>query len=171
MRGRKPLPSKIIDIRGGSKLTHRPSRTGEPEPPAVIPKCPSFLDKEAKKEWRRMAKELYDLGMITRIDRAVLAKYCESYSQWAQASRKIQAMGMIYKTPGKISTVTLKNGTVKQTQTGGFPMINPYFSIANRAKEQMEKSAIEMGCTPSSRSRVRVSEPPKEENKKERFFR
>ena len=38
MRGRKPLPSNIIDIRGGSKFTHRPPRSGEPKPPALIPK-------------------------------------------------------------------------------------------------------------------------------------
>ena len=153
MRGRKPIPSKVIDIRGGSKLTHRPPRSGEPKPPAGIPKYPPHLDKAAKQEWRRMAKDLEPLGILTNLDKAVFALYCEAFSTWAMATEKIQKEGMLYKAPS------------------GFPMINPYFYIANKSKEQMLKALIELGMTPSSRSRVRVSEPPKEENKKERFFR
>ena len=153
MRGRKPLPSKIIDIRGGSKLTHRPPRYGEPNPPSNIPKCPVHLDKEARQEWRRMVKDLKPLGVLTNLDKAVFAIYCETFSTWAKATQKIQELGMIRIT---------KNGFAEQ---------NPYFPIANKAKEQMMKALIELGMTPSSRSRVKVSEQPKEENKKERFFR
>jgi P27 family predicted phage terminase small subunit len=166
MRGRKPHPTKLKLLKGNPG--HRPMPPDEPRPPANIPKCPSFLDKGAKKEWKRMATQLDDLGMITDLDLAVLAKYCESYSQWAQASKKIQEMGMIFKTPG---TRTIKpDGTVKETGAG-LPIINPFFKIANKAKEQMEKSATEMGCTPSSRARVKVGEQkPKEQSRKERFF-
>jgi phage terminase small subunit len=35
----------------------------------------------------------------------------------------------------------------------------------------MLKALIELGMTPSSRSRVKVSEPQREKNKKERFFK
>ena len=173
MKGRKPRPSKIIDILGGSRHTHRPPRTDEPNPPAEIPKCPSFLDKFAKKEWKRMAALLADLGIIAQVDMATLAKYCESYSIWAQASKKIQEQGMIFMTPRRKSTKTTKDGTILEKETGGgLPIINPYFSIANKAKEQMEKSATEMGCTPSSRTRVKATgTPAKEEKPRERFFK
>lgn len=153
MRGRKPLPTNIIDMRGGTKHTHRPPRDGEPKPPSTIPKCPRHLDREARAEWRRMAKELEPLGILATIDKAVFAVYCEAFSTWAQASRKIQEMGMVRIT---------KNGFAEQ---------NPYFPIANKAKEQMMKALVELGMTPSSRSRVKTTEAPKAENKKERFFR
>ncbi len=113
MQGRKPLPSKVVDIMGGSKHSHRPPRSGEPNPLANIPKCPSFLDKGAKKEWKRISRILNPLGMITDLDLGSLAKYCESFSQWAQASRKIQETGMLIK--GKM----------------GIPTVNPLFKIAN----------------------------------------
>jgi P27 family predicted phage terminase small subunit len=61
-------------------------------------------------------------------------------------------------------------GMVRVTKNG-FTEQNPYFPIANKAKEQMLKALIELGMTPSSRSRVKVSEPPKETSKKERFFK
>lgn len=168
MRGRKPLPSKVVDIRGGSKFTHRPPRSGEPKPSPCIPKCPRHLDKEARAEWKRMVKELEPLGLLTNIDKAIFASYCQAWSTWVMATRKIQEQGMIFKTPGK--TRTLKDGTIEQTD-GGFPMVNLYFPIINKANEQMVKALIELGMTPSSRSRVKVSEPPKEENKRERFFK
>lgn len=154
MKGRKPTPSKIVDIRGGTRYTHEKPRDKEPQPPSAIPQCPRHLDKEARAEWRRMAKELEPLGVLTKLDKAVFAMYCEAFSTWAQATKKIQEMGMVRIT---------KNGYAEQ---------NPYFPIVNKAKEQMMKCLVEMGMTPSSRSRVKVGEPPQEEeNKKERFFK
>ena len=152
MRGRKPLPSKIILLKGGTKHTHRPLRKNEPKPPATIPKCPEHLDKEAQAEWKRMAKELKPLGILTQLDKAIFAVYCQAFSTWAQATRKITEMGMVRVT---------KNGFTEQ---------NPFLPIANKAKEQMMKALIEMGMTPSSRARVKVTSPPKEEDDKERFF-
>jgi len=151
MRGRKPTPATLKLLRGNPG--HRPPRSGEPKPPSNIPKCPKHLDKEAKQEWRRMAKELEPLGILTNLDKAVFAIYCQAFSTWAQATRKISEMGMVRITPN------------------GFTEQNPYFPIANKAKEQMIRALVEMGMTPSSRSRVKASEPPKEENKKERFFK
>ena len=152
MRGRKPLPSKIILLKGGTKHTHRPLRKNEPKPPTTIPKCPEHLDEEAQAEWKRMAKELKPLGILTQLDKAIFAVYCQAFSTWAQATRKITEMGMVRVT---------KNGFTEQ---------NPFLPIANKAKEQMMKALIEMGMTPSSRARVKVTSPPKEEDDKERFF-
>ena len=167
MRGRKPLPSKIILLKGGTKHTHRPLRKNEPKPPATIPKCPEHLDKEAQAEWKRMAKEFKSLGILTQLDKAIFAVYCETFSTWAKATKMIQEKGMVFSTPGK--TKTHKDGSV-ETMGGGFPIQNPYFPIANKAKEQMMKALIEMGMTPSSRARVKITSPPKEEDDKERFF-
>ena len=154
MKGRKPIPSEVIELRGGSKHTHRPPRSGEPKPPVAIPKCPAHLDKEAKAEWKRAVKELEPLGMLTKLDKAVLARYCQAFSTWAQATRKITEMGMVRIT---------KNGFTEQ---------NPYFPIANKASEQMMKALVEIGMTPSSRARVKVTDwKPDVKDKKERFFK
>ena len=151
-RGRKPIPTALKIIRGNPG--HRPLPPDEPKPPANIPKYPMHLDKEAKAEWRRMAKVMEPLGILTKLDKTIFAIYCEAFSTWAQATRKIQEMGMVRIT---------KNGFTEQ---------NPYFPIANKAKEQMIKALIEMGMTPSSRTRVKAAEvQPQEEDKKERFFK
>ena len=151
MRGRKPKPTKIHLLQGGKEKTHRPENDKEPKPDAMIPICPEHLDVEAQAEWKRMAKELEPLGLLSNLDKAVFAVYCEAFSTWAQATKKIQEMGMVRIT---------KNGFTEQ---------NPYFPISNKAKEQMLKALIEMGMTPSSRSRIKVDNP-KPKSKVELFM-
>jgi len=209
----------VIELRGGSKYTHRPPRTDEPKPPAAIPKCPRHLDKEAKKEWRRMVKELEPLGVLTRLDKAVLARYCQGssklaalkeelntiknpelesnsltvraeqyridYQRWNQA--RIETAKGLFKTEGgKLK----KMGNDLPPKLEGVKFIkNPYLEIERQSftqmmitenkirmelraiDEQMRRDEIEMGLTPSSRSRVKVAGgQPDKGSEKERFF-
>ena len=166
MRGRKPIPTPLKLLRGNPG--HRPPPPDEPKPPVNIPKCPKHLDKEAKQEWRRMVKELEPLGMLTNLDKAVFAVYCDSYSTWAKAALQIQEKGMVFSVASK--TITKPDGTIVTTGAG-LPMINPYFKIADQAKAIMIKALTEIGMTPSSRSRVKVPEQKPKPSEKERFFK
>jgi P27 family predicted phage terminase small subunit len=143
--GRKRKPTILHLLEGGRKKTHRLLPKNEPHPPAVIPKCPKHLDKEARKEWRRMAKELEPLGLLTNLDKAVFASYCQAWSTWIYGWEKIREKGMV---------VMASTGT---------PMLNPYYPIINKANEQMMKALIEIGMSPSSRSRVKVEPRPKKD--------
>ena len=49
MRGRKPLPSNVVKLRGNAGK--RPLNDREPRPATAVPSCPSCLSDEAKKEW------------------------------------------------------------------------------------------------------------------------
>jgi P27 family predicted phage terminase small subunit len=154
MRGRKPKPTNIHVLEGGKQKTHRNLNDKEPKPDAKIPKCPKHLDKEARAEWKRMARELEPLGLLSNLDKAVFASYCQAFSTWAQATKKVHEQGLVFKAPN------------------GMPMMNPYLPIVNKANEQMLKALIELGMSPSSRSRIKVEAPAKpQENKKERFFK
>lgn len=169
MKGRKPAPDNIIALKGGPRHYHKKPGRGGPKPPSVIPKCPKHLDKEARAEWRRMGAELHKLGLLAEIDKGVFALYCESYSAWAQESILIQTEGTIIMTPD-IKT-TKKDGTV--TEKKGHPITNPRLILANQAKDRMLKALVEMGMSPSSRARVKIT--PQEEKKDEtkdkgRFF-
>jgi len=182
-------------------MTHRPPRTDEPKPPAAIPKCPKHLDKEAKKEWRRMVKELEPLGMLTRLDKAVLARYCQGSAKLAKLKEELNTI----KNPEIEGTLTVRaeqyrieyarwNQARVETAKGLFKIEgtkfieNPYLKVERQSfaqmmitenkirmelrsiDEQMRRDEIEMGLTPSSRARVKVNPPPKQEDEKERFF-
>jgi P27 family predicted phage terminase small subunit len=118
----------------------RPRVSGDgPEP--KLPACPAHLQGEARKEWKRMGKKLLDCGLMTEIDGAALALYCQSWARWVEAEGNL-----------------LKYGTVMKSPTG-FPIQSPYLAIANKAMNQMTRLLVEFGMSPSARTRVAISKP------------
>ena len=151
MKGRKSTPTKILKIRGGSDHTHRPMNDQEPKPPEKLPKFPKHLDRIARKEWKRIGKVLQDIGLMTDLDMAVFAGYCDAYSQWAQATSKVHELGMV------------------NLKADGTPVLNPYLRIAREASDRMMKAAVLLGLAPSSRASLKV-EKPKPKSKAEEFM-
>lgn len=138
MAGRRPKPTAVK--RAAGNPGKRPLNDREPQPRAELPRCPAWLKGEARREWRRMAKELHEIGVLTTIDRAALAGYCVAYGRWMEAEKIVAEKGAVLKT------------------TAGNLIQNPYLAVANKAWEHMMKAAVEFGLTPSSRSRVKVVE-------------
>ena len=50
LKGRKPKPTAIKILEGNPRK--RKLNTKEPRPKKIAPKCPVWLDVEAKREWR-----------------------------------------------------------------------------------------------------------------------
>lgn len=138
MRGRKPVPTPILQLRGSRKI----GRRNEPRPPTAIPTCPPHLDQRAKAEWKRITKLLAAMKLLTKLDRATLATYCSTWSRLVDAETKLREHGLVVKSPS------------------GYPMQNPYLSVVNRSIEQLGKIATEFGLTPSSRVRLSVPTAP-----------
>lgn len=86
-----------------------------------------------------MAKDLAQLGLLTQIDRAALAVYCQAWGRWVEAEEALKKHGVMVKSPS------------------GFPMQSPYLAVANRAMQQMKEMLTEFGMSPSSRSRVHAA--------------
>ena len=142
MPGPPRKPTKLELLQG--KPGKRPINDAEPDPPTRVPKCPAHLSDAARREWRGITKELKVLGLISRIDRAALAAYCQAYGRWSEAEEEVKRHGLVVKAPS------------------GYPIQNPYLAIANKALEQMHKFLTEFGMTPSSRTRVKVEKPDEE---------
>jgi P27 family predicted phage terminase small subunit len=68
----------------------------------MLPRCPPHLSEEAKREWRRVSKLLYRLGLLTELDTTALSLYCQTFSQWVEAERKLASFGMLIKTPSDL---------------------------------------------------------------------
>ena len=119
----------------------------EPRFSRELPEPPDHLYDEAVAEWKRVAPVLYKSGVLTTVDRTVLAAYCQCYARWIHAEEALAVMA---------SRDRLKTGgLVLQTANGNFVQ-NPLVGIASRAIGDMVKYAIDLGMTPSSRSRVQA---------------
>ncbi len=139
MRGRKPKPTRLKVIEGNPG--HRPINGREPKPPASQPSCPAHLSPTAKAEWKRLARTLNKIGILTQVDRAALAAYCQSYGRWVEAEKKLTETPVILKTPA------------------GYVQPSPWLAIANKQLELMAKYMAELGLTPSARSRLAIHMP------------
>ena len=133
-RGRKPTPTAIKELEGNPGK--RPLNAKEPKPVKKAPSCPKWLEPEAKKEWRRLSKQLEQLGVLTELDMASFAAYCQAYAIYKEAEEFITQHGSIVKTP---SGYWQQVPQVAQAQT--------YSKIMLRLAEQF-------GLTPSARSRI-----------------
>ena len=146
IRGRKPKPSHLKLVTGNPGK--RAINTQEPVPERILPQPPPELTAEARGEWDRIAGELNRLGLLTGIDRAALAAYCQAYGRWSQAESAIARMAERDRLTGGLMIKT-SNGNAIQ---------NPLVGIANKAMADMVRYAAEFGMTPSARSRIRGEE-------------
>ncbi len=133
-RGRKPIPTAIKELEGNPGK--RALNKKEPKPKRKAPKCPTWLDNEAKKEWKRTAKQLEQLGILTEVDMAAFAGYCQAYARWKEAEEFIS-----------------KHGTIVKTPSGYWQQV-PQVSIAQTYLKIMNKFCEQFGLTPSARSRI-----------------
>ena len=133
-RGRKPTPTAIKELEGNPGK--RPLNKSEPKPTKKAPACPKWLEPEAKKEWRRLAKQMEQLGVLTEVDMAAVAGYCQAYARWKEAEEFIT-----------------QHGTIVNTPSGYWQQV-PQVSIAQTYLKIMNRFAEQFGLTPSSRSRI-----------------
>lgn len=147
MRGRKPTPTHLKLVRGNPGK--RRLNASEPAPDRTLPTPPAELCADARLEWDRVAGELHGIGVLSRIDRASLAAYCQAYGRWIVAERAIAKMA---------ERDQLTQGLMIKT-TNGNAVQNPLLGTANKAMGDMVRYAAEFGMTPSARSRVQGERP------------
>jgi len=90
MAGRPKKPLAIVRMEGNPGKRRLPTETEEIRPDLAIPECPEWLDEDAQTEWKRIAPDLLTLGLLSNLDMAALAGYCQAYSRWKEAEGKDQ---------------------------------------------------------------------------------
>lgn len=133
-QGRKPKPTAIKELEGNPGK--RELNNNEPKPLKKAPSCPKWLDDEAKKEWKRLSKQMEQLGILTEVDMTAFAGYCQAYARWKEAEEFVSKHGAIVKTPS------------------GYWQQVPQVAIAQKYLGIMKNFCQEFGLTPSSRSRI-----------------
>ncbi|GHC66464.1 phage terminase small subunit P27 family [Neogemmobacter tilapiae] len=134
MTGRRPQPTALR--RAAGNPGKRAWNHDEPQPPNDLPECPAHLEGEAQAEWQRLASTLHQMGVLTTVDRAAMAAYCQCWGRWVEAEQKLKVTPIMLKSP---------SGHVQQS---------PWLSIVNRQLELMGRFMTELGLTPAARSRI-----------------
>ena len=148
--GRKPTPTYLKLLRGNPGKRAINANEPKPEIPAKQPAPPVFLDDYALEEWKRVAPELWRMGLLTRVDVATLAAYCMSYAQWRTAVESLRRMS---------DADPVMHGLM--VKTAGGAAANPLVWIISSAGKAMVKFAAEFGMTPASRVGISAGEDPR----------
>ena len=156
--GRKPKPTALRLIEGNPGK--RALNKKEAKLDLAEPTPPEFLNTDAKVEWGRVVGTLFRAGLMTELDRGVLAAYCQAYGRWAQSERALARM----------ADKDEHNKALMVKTTNGNAIQNPLVGTANKAKADMVRYALEFGMSPSARSKVSATPDDHKEDRLKEFF-
>lgn len=108
-----------------------------------------LINDTAKKEWRRIVKELNKIDIVGNLDYANLGGYCNAYANYIKA------------------TEILKDQTYyidRETRTGVIVVKNPMVDIQTNYATEMRKFAALCGLTIDSRLKAAVTKTEKTED-------
>lgn len=144
--GRPRKPTKMHIYNGTDRPCRRNENEPQPDSPDELQDPPEYLPERAKEEWYRMGKILHEAGLLTVLDYTEFRNYCLAESHIVEAEKK---MGSEFVTIGA-------KGTEIQ---------NPLMAIINKSMELSHKFLVEYGMTPSSRTKIKVGDTGKKQNK------
>lgn len=134
-RGRPPKPLAVRLNEGN--VSHRPLNLWEASVPVNAPPCPDALDGAARAEWDRIMPILTAARMISELDLATAAGYCQAFGDWADNLRLVKKHGVFARQPsGGIAPTAFYRATIE-------------------ASMRMLKFAQDLGLNAGHRARIR----------------
>ncbi len=135
-------PTDLLLVKGKKHLTKEEiakRKASEVKAPADKVRAPSYLPNDLKKEFRKIAKELLDIEILTNLDVDALARFIISRKMYLELTQKIL----------ENTALLLDKDTI---------------GIQDKLFKQCRAGASDLGLTISSRCKLVV---PKKEEKKE----
>lgn len=140
-RGPAPTPTKLLKLRGSWRANKRQAEvkaeTGKPYAPNFI----AHGDGKASACWKYCIRHLDSLGLTQKIDRNMLARYCEIWSQWREMSEYLKRHGWTY---------PKLDGEGKPIGVAAWPQVG----IMMKLSDQMLRIEQQFGMSPSARARL-----------------
>jgi P27 family predicted phage terminase small subunit len=137
------IPTHLKLLRGNPGKRPIPPEP-EPQVSTDVPEPPSFLTGYAADEWWRIGPELHRLGLLTVLDVAGFAAYCQNYARWRTAEETLAVM---------TAHDPVTHGLLIK-RTDGNAERNPLAVIAAKAAASMIYYAGHFGMTPVARARI-----------------
>lgn len=150
MTGRKPIPASLINAKDHKKskqaIETRQAAEAQLQTTAIL-RCPSYLTKEAKKEWRRVMK-LYrqmEADILSDLDQAALVIYCEAWSIYIKAQE----------TWARYNQVVAGN-------KDGQNILDKCLFVMEKQQKQISSMSEQLCLTPVGRARMGTAAKPEQ---------
>jgi P27 family predicted phage terminase small subunit len=103
-----------------------------------MPGPPSFLDKEARAVWRRLAGDLHGVGLLTTFDATAFGLGCADVIQLVRVNKALREQGETY-----------KSGTLTK--------VNPLVNVADVLSKRVAAWLDQFGLTPQARKAMEIT--------------
>lgn len=174
MMGRPPKPTRVKELHGNPG--RRKLNESEPQPQRKRPRCPEWLDEQARKKWDKLAPELDRLGLLTVVDGDTLAAYCQAWAEFAISTKTLAEEGRVCRFPvvvkeKKVHEVNGQREEVLQDKIIGWKLTaHPAVLQQRSAWRAIKDFAALFGLDPSSRSRLSVPDGSSESDELKAFL-
>ncbi len=155
-KGRKPISNALKKLKG----TDQPCRMREEmvfDKITEIPNPPSYLCMEAKKVFRVTAQQLADKGILDVVNINTVLLYASEMGKYIETEKNL-------KRHGRTTEVRNKDGILMKV------IRNPLDRMASEYLANATRLASELGITPASASRVKISGKDDEGDEFDKFM-
>jgi P27 family predicted phage terminase small subunit len=141
---RRPKPTALREL--DNNAGHRPANGREPSIEITLPEPPDYLDERAREEWARVGRQLFMARVITALDRANFAAYCQAVSRHERAEVEMRAA----------ETKIYADDADEKERGRAVYRFNVASGQRRQALNEVQRLGIEFGLTPASRAKIRV---------------
>lgn len=149
LRGPQPKPTVLKLLQGNPGK--RPLQNDSWMQPEVgLPDAPAHLNREARKEWKRITPILLELGVLTKLDRSALAIYCQVWGRLVDLETALAARQALMKASGRDESEAYMDRT-----PNGYRKQAVEIEMINALQKQVIQYQAQFGLSPSARVRIR----------------
>ncbi|WP_338631341.1 phage terminase small subunit P27 family [Clostridium baratii] len=156
-KGRKHLTKAEIEERKNSEIKVKNDKV----------KPPNYLPKNLKKEFKNIAKELIEIGIMSNLDIDCLARFLISRNEYLKITKAVEPRG-----PTKMVEVDKKDEEGNIIGVEEVEVLDPMYDslqlMQNRAFKQCREAAGDLGLSIASRCKL-VIPKGKDEKPKNKF--
>lgn len=149
----KPAALKLLEGNPGRRTLDLSAGVN---PRIEVPSAPSYLGKEAKKEWKRITPILEELGLISGLDRTALGLYCQAVGRLHELEMAFN--GEVARlNAGDVSYVDAVAKASQSTTPSGYVQQSVMTQLIKGHREQVNRYLMHFGLSPAARARVQAS--------------
>ena len=157
-RGPAPKPDALVTKINRSK---RGSNLADGiKPDVATPDCPAWLCVTGKNEWVRIVPHLQKCGLLSHLDMAALVLYCQSYGRYVELENGMTARIAQLQKDERLEYIEAVHRAFIDTTPNGYNQVSALASTIRNLKEEVLRYLAQFGMSPSSRTRVVVSNQP-----------
>lgn len=149
----KPVALKVLEGNPGKRPLDLAAGVN---PRIEIPSPPKHLGIEARKEWKRITPLLEDLGLISGLDRAALALYCQAAGRLAELETAFNGQVARLVDEGADYSDAVYKASYSVTPSG-YAQQSVIVQLIKSHRDQLNRYLMHFGLSPAARGRVQAS--------------